>query len=76
MSGFGSSGELRRRPPDGRGGPHVFVVDLEDPELTVEDRHHLATVLRLGDGAEMPIPDGLARGQPCRCRATIQPCGD
>lgn len=76
MSGFGSSGELRRRPPDGRGGPHVFVVDLEDPELTVEDRHHLATVLRLRDGDEMTISDGLGRWQPCRFGATIESCGD
>ena len=36
--------------PDGQGGPHAYVEDLDEPALADEDRHHLARVLRLRDG--------------------------
>ena len=49
-------------PPDGRGGPHVFMDDVEDPVLSADDRHHLSRVLRLRDGDALKVSsayDGL-----------------
>jgi 16S rRNA (uracil1498-N3)-methyltransferase len=40
-------------------GPFVFVEDLDAPELTVPDRHHLARVLRLRDGDPLVVSDGI-----------------
>jgi 16S rRNA (uracil1498-N3)-methyltransferase len=37
---------------------HCFVDDLDHPELTSGDRHHLARVLRLRPGEPMTITDG------------------
>lgn len=39
-------------------GPHVFVEDLEVPELAEEDRHHLARSLRLRSGDTLTLSDG------------------
>lgn len=51
--------------PDGRRGPHVFVADLEQPDLAADDRHHLARVLRLRDGDELTVSDGAGRWRTC-----------
>src|SRR5690606_14978394 len=47
--------------PDGRHGPHLFVTDLEHPELTPADRHHLERVLRLRAGDDLTVGDGDGR---------------
>ncbi|MBV9951972.1 MAG: 16S rRNA (uracil(1498)-N(3))-methyltransferase [Acidimicrobiia bacterium] len=44
--------------PSGREGPHAFVTDLEHPELTTEDEHHLGRVLRLRPGDPLTLSDG------------------
>ena len=62
----------------GRGGPHVFVVELSDPTLDDQDRHHLGGVLRLRDGDDLTLGDGAGRW----CRAVYrlsedpEPVGD
>ena len=52
--------------PDGQGGPHAYVEDLDEPALADEDRHHLARVLRLRDGDSLTVGDGLGRWRPAR----------
>ena len=63
--------------PDGQGGPHAYVEDLDEPTLADEDRHHLARVLRLRDGDSLTVGDGLGRWRPARPRrhATIRDPG-
>ena len=41
-------------PPDGTHGPHVFVANLENPELEDKDHHHFERVLRLRPGSKPP----------------------
>jgi 16S rRNA (uracil1498-N3)-methyltransferase len=62
--------------PSGRGGPHAFVADLTRPELTDDDRHHLARVLRLRDGDALTVSDGVGSWRPCRFGAELEPTGD
>jgi 16S rRNA (uracil1498-N3)-methyltransferase len=45
---------------------HVFVADLEQPDLDEDDRHHLARVLRLRAGEAVSASDGQGRWRPCR----------
>jgi 16S rRNA (uracil1498-N3)-methyltransferase len=52
--------------PSGRGGPHAFVADLEHPELTPEDEHHLGRVLRLRPGDPLTLSDGRGAWRPAR----------
>lgn len=52
--------------PPADAGPHAFVADLDTPELDVDDRHHLGTVLRLRDGDRLTVSDGEGRWRPCR----------
>lgn len=61
--------------PDGSNGPHVFVDDLESPELDDADRHHLARVLRLRDGDPLTVSDGRGHWRPCRFGSVIEPLG-
>tara|TARA_B100001971_G_scaffold21658_2_gene16805 strand:+ start:2742 stop:3392 length:651 start_codon:yes stop_codon:yes gene_type:complete len=63
-------------PPDGRGGPHAFVADVDEPGLTEDDRHHLANVLRLRSGDALTVSDGLGTWRPCMFGAVLEPCGD
>lgn len=56
-------------------GPHVFVTDLERPELDDRDRHHLAKSLRLRPGDPLTISDGEDRWRPARFGPTIEPVG-
>jgi 16S rRNA (uracil1498-N3)-methyltransferase len=45
---------------------HVFVADLEAPELDEPDRHHLSHALRLRPGEEVTASDGAGRWRRCR----------
>ena len=50
---------------------HVFVADLDAPELDEGDRHHLGRVLRLRPGEAVTVSDGAGRWRPCRLRAGL-----
>ena len=52
--------------PGGGDGPHVFVDDLEHPELRDEDRHHLTRSLRLRPGDAFTVSDGVGSWRLCR----------
>ena len=52
--------------PGGVEGPHVFVDDLERPELRDEDRHHLTRSLRLRAGESFTASDGAGSWRVCR----------
>ena len=62
--------------PDGQGGPHVYVEDLDEPALADEDRHHLARVLRLRDGDSLTVGDGLGRWRPARFGSDLRIDGE
>jgi len=62
--------------PDGQGGPHVYVEDLDEPVLADEDRHHLARVLRLRDGDSLTVGDGLGRWRPARFGSDLRIDGE
>lgn len=61
-------------PPRGR-GPHVFVTDLEHPELDDDDHHHLARALRLRPGDPLTLSDGAGRWRPARFGDRPEPDG-
>ena len=61
---------------DARSGPHVLVDDVDAPELSAEDRHHLARVLRLRPSDALTVGDGAGRWRRCRFGAVIEPVGD
>jgi 16S rRNA (uracil1498-N3)-methyltransferase len=63
-------------PPDGRGGPHAFVADVEDPVLSAEDRHHLSRVLRLRDGDALTVCDAAGRWRPASFGDRLVASGD
>lgn len=44
---------------------HVLVADVDAPELTEHDRHHLTRVLRLRDGEPVTVTDGLGAWRVC-----------
>lgn len=52
--------------PRGESGPHVFVDDLERPELSDDDRHHLTRSLRLRPGDSFTVSDGAGSWRICR----------
>ena len=56
-------------------GPHVFVSDLERPELTDGDRHHLFRSLRLRDGDTLTLSDGQGSWRSGLFGAIIEPTG-
>ncbi len=58
------------------GGPHVFVDDLERPELDDHDRHHLAKALRLRAGDPLTLSDGRGRWRPARFGPVVEPDGE
>jgi 16S rRNA (uracil1498-N3)-methyltransferase len=62
--------------PDGRGGPHAFVADVEEPVLSADDRHHLARVLRLRDGDPMTVCDAAGRWRPTMFGDRLELSGD
>ena len=57
------------------GKAHVFVRDLDTLEISDEDHHHLARVLRLRPGDELTASDGLGRWRRCRFGAPLEPTG-
>jgi 16S rRNA (uracil1498-N3)-methyltransferase len=61
--------------PDGGDGPHVFVDDLEAPQITDDDRHHLA-VLRVRAGDSITVSDGAGRWRRARFGPTVDPVGE
>ncbi|MGH9306176.1 MAG: 16S rRNA (uracil(1498)-N(3))-methyltransferase, partial [Acidimicrobiales bacterium] len=48
-----------------RADAHVRVADLDRPELSAEDAHHLESVLRLGSGRLVSATDGVGRWRLC-----------
>ncbi len=61
-------------PPRGV-GPHAFVVDIEAPELTPEDHHHLARALRVRPGEILTVADGRGRWRTARFGDSLEPDG-
>ncbi len=61
--------------PDGRDGPHVFVEDVEVPQITDDDRHHLG-VLRVRAGDPITVSDGAGRWRRARFGPTVDPVGE
>ncbi len=57
-------------------GPLVFVGDVDAPQLSDGDRHHLERVLRLRTGAPLTVGDGRGRWRPVRLGADLEPAGD
>ena len=62
--------------PDGSGGPHVFVTDLDAPVLDPPDRHHLERVRRVRAGDALTVGDGRGRWRPCRMGEPVEPTGE
>ncbi len=62
--------------PDGTNGPHVFVNDLQAPELSDEDRHHLHRVLRLKSGDPLTIGNGVDQWCPAIFGENIETAGE
>ena len=61
--------------PDGGGGPHVFVADVGDPTLDVDDRQDQVKVLRLRDGDRLTVSDGAGRWRQCVLHDEPEPVG-
>lgn len=66
--------------PGGGDGPHVFVDDLEHPELRDEDLHHLTRSLRLRPGDTFTASDGAGSWRICRMGSVpegeVEPVGE
>ena len=54
-----------------RAAAHLFVADLERPEVAEEDRHHLERVLRLRPGEAVTVSDGLGGQRWCVLGAAL-----
>ena len=54
---------------------HAFVVDLDAPELSEDDRRHLQRVLRLRAGEDLTVSDGAGRWRMCRFADPLEPVG-
>lgn len=52
------------------GGPFTFVADLDHPELTADEHHHLARVRRLRAGDPLVLGDGAGRWRRARFAGT------
>lgn len=63
------------RGPDGRGealrrsAAHLFVADVDHPEVDPADEHHLRRVLRLRAGEVVSVADGAGRWRLCALEA-------
>lgn len=62
--------------PSGADGPHAFVDDLDDPELTTGDRHHLERALRIRPGDPITVSDGRGAWRCCRFGGSLEPTGE
>jgi 16S rRNA (uracil1498-N3)-methyltransferase len=67
--------DARTGGPTGRGGPHAFVPDLDQPVLADLDHHHLAKSLRLRVGSPLTISDGAGRWRAARFGEQPEPDG-
>ncbi|MDP1821333.1 MAG: RsmE family RNA methyltransferase [Acidimicrobiales bacterium] len=56
-------------------GPLVFVADLDAPELSDDDRHHLTRVLRSRPGAPLTVADGSGRWRTATLDGDPEPTG-
>ena len=54
---------------------HVFVADVESPELAAADRHHIERVLRMRAGDEITVADGAGRWRRCTLGPVLEPLG-
>jgi 16S rRNA (uracil1498-N3)-methyltransferase len=56
---------------------HVFVADIDAPELAPDDAHHLSRVLRLRAGEQLTVGDGAGRWRVCAMRdgGVVEPVG-
>jgi len=57
---------------------HVFVAEVDHPELADVDRHHLERVLRIRPGEEVTVSDGQGGWRGCRFDrgGVLVPVGD
>jgi 16S rRNA (uracil1498-N3)-methyltransferase len=62
--------------PTGDDGPHVFVTDVDQPELDDDDRHHLARALRVRPGDPFTVADGTGAWRRCRFGDPVEIDGD
>ena len=56
--------------------PFAFVDDVEAPELSADEQHHLGRVRRLRDGDPLTVGDGAGRFRPVRFGSPLQRDGD
>ena len=61
--------------PAAESAPQAFVEDLDHPELSPPDRHHLERSLRVRAGDEVVVADGRGRWRLARFGATVEPVG-
>lgn len=62
-------------PADAGAAAHVFVRNIDGPDLTSDDRHHLERVLRLRAGALITVSDGAGRWRVVRFGAPLELLG-
>jgi 16S rRNA (uracil1498-N3)-methyltransferase len=62
--------------PDGSGGPHAFVANLDHPILDSDDEAHLRKSLRMRDGDPLTVADGRGQWRPVRLGPTLEPAGE
>jgi 16S rRNA (uracil1498-N3)-methyltransferase len=62
-------GQAQARDAARRAAAHVFVADLEQPELDPDDVHHLTRVLRLRPGEALSVSDGDGGWRSCQLGA-------
>lgn len=57
---------------------HLFVADLERPEIADDDRHHVERVLRLRAGEAVSVSDGRGGWRACSFRVGggLEPTGE
>ena len=56
--------------------PHVFVNEIENPQLGEEDSHHFGKVLRLGHGDRITVSDGEGNWRECLYGSTLEVVGE
>lgn len=61
--------------PDGSGGPHVFVADVEHPVLEADDEAHLRKSLRMRDGDPLTVADGHGSWRPAVLGLSLESAG-